>query len=115
MFINLLQNAREYLQRLDGKRTIRISSSVEDQTVLIRVANNGPPIPRELLPKLFDPFFSYDKDHGTGLGLTICRKVIEEHNGSIEVYSEPGRNEFRITLPAGSNLCPDSKNHNPAQ
>jgi len=114
VFINLLQNAREYLQRLDGKRTIRISSSVEDQTVLIHVVNNGPPIPRELLPKLFDPFFSYDKDQGTGLGLTICRKIIEEHSGSIEVYSEPGRNEFRIALPAGSNLCRDSKNHNPA-
>ena len=114
VFINLLQNAREYLQRLDGKRTIRISSSVKDQRVLIHVVNNGPPIPRELLPKLFDPFFSYDKDKGTGLGLTICRKIIEEHNGSIEVYSEPGRNEFRIALPAGSNLCRDSKNHSPA-
>ena len=115
VFINLLQNAREYLQRLDGKRTIRISSSVEDQTVLIRVVNNGPPIPGELLPKLFDPFFSYDKDQGTGLGLTICRKIIEEHNGSIEVYSEPGRNEFRIALPAGSNPCRDAKNHNRAR
>jgi K+-sensing histidine kinase KdpD len=113
VFINLLQNAREYLQRVEGKRTIRINSSVEDDTVLIRVINNGPPIPHELLPKLFDPFFSYDKDQGTGLGLTICRKIIEEHSGSIEVHSEPGKNEFRIALPAGSNLCRDSKNHNP--
>jgi signal transduction histidine kinase/DNA-binding NarL/FixJ family response regulator len=114
VFINLLQNAREYLQQLEGKRTIRISSSVADQRVLIHVVNNGPAIPRELLPKLFDPFFSYDKDQGTGLGLTICRKIIEEHNGSIEAYSEPGRNEFRIALPAGSNLCREAKNHNPA-
>jgi two-component system NtrC family sensor kinase len=113
VFINLLQNAREYLQRVEGQRKILISSSVEKDTVLIRFVNNGPPIPRELLPKLFDPFFSYEKDKGTGLGLTICRKIIEEHGGSIAVYSEPGRNEFRITLPAGSDPCPDSKNHSP--
>jgi signal transduction histidine kinase/DNA-binding NarL/FixJ family response regulator len=108
VFINLLQNAREYLQRVDGKRMIRISTSVGRREVLIHVVNNGPPIPRELLPKLFDPFFSYDKDQGTGLGLTICKKIIEEHNGSIEVYSEPGKNEFRIALPAESSLCRDS-------
>jgi signal transduction histidine kinase/DNA-binding NarL/FixJ family response regulator len=108
VFINLIQNAREYLQRVEGERSIRISSAVENESVLIRVANNGPPIPRELQSKLFDPFFSYDKDKGTGLGLTICKKIIEEHNGTIEVYCEPGRNEFRITLPAGSDLCPDS-------
>jgi signal transduction histidine kinase/ActR/RegA family two-component response regulator len=115
VFINLLQNAREYLQQVEGKRTIRINSSVDNDTVVIRFINNGPPIPHELLPKLFDPFFSHDKDKGTGLGLTICKKIIEEHNGSIEVSSQPGRNEFRIVLPAGSNLCRDSKNHNPGR
>jgi len=108
VFINLIQNAREYLQRVEGGRSIRISSSLENETLLIRVVNNGPPIPQEMRPRLFDPFFSYDKDQGTGLGLTICKKIIEEHNGSIEVYCEPGRNEFRITLPAGSDLCPNS-------
>jgi signal transduction histidine kinase/CheY-like chemotaxis protein len=108
VFINLLQNAREYLQRVEGNRSIRISSSVENETVLIRVVNNGPPIAQELQSKLFDPFFSYDKDQGTGLGLTICKKIIEEHNGSIEVCSEPGKNEFRIALPAGSNPGPES-------
>jgi two-component system sensor histidine kinase AtoS len=112
VFINLLQNAREYLQHVEGRRTVQISSSVEDDTVLIHFVNNGPPIPKEQLPKLFDPFFSYDKDQGTGLGLTICKKIVEEHNGSIEVYSEPGKNEFRIALPAGSNPCRDSKNRN---
>jgi signal transduction histidine kinase len=113
VFINLLQNAREYLQGVEGQRTIRISGSVEEEAVVIRFINNGPPIPQELLPKLFDPFFSFDKDKGTGLGLTICRKIVEEHSGSIEVYSRPGKNEFRIALPAGSVHCPDPKNHIP--
>ena len=112
VFINLLQNAREYLQGVEGERSIRISSSVQDQSVLIHVVNNGPQIPEDLQSKLFDPFFSYDKDRGTGLGLTICKKIIEEHNGSIEVLSEPGRNEFRIALPGGSDPCPGSQNHN---
>ena len=113
VFINLLQNAREFLQRVDGKRIIRIRSGMEGDSVLIRFINNGPAIPGELLPKLFDPFFSHDKDQGTGLGLTICRKIIEEHKGSIQVYSQSGNNEFRIILPAGSDPCPGSKNHSP--
>ncbi|MBN2551474.1 MAG: hybrid sensor histidine kinase/response regulator [Spirochaetales bacterium] len=115
VFINLLQNAREFLQRIDGKRIIRIRSGRRGDSVLIRFINNGPAIPGELLPKLFDPFFSHDKDQGTGLGLTICKKIIEEHNGSIQVFSQPGNNEFRIILPAGSDPCPDSKNHSPEQ
>ena len=93
---------------MEGERSIRISSSMKNESALISIVNNGPPIPQELQPRLFDPFFSYDKDQGTGLGLTICRKIIEEHNGSIEVFCEPGKNEFRVTLPAGSDLCPDS-------
>jgi signal transduction histidine kinase len=108
VFINLLQNAREYLQRVEGRRNILITSALENDRVVIRVVNNGPPIPQEQLPRLFDPFFSYDKEQGTGLGLTICKKIVEEHDGSIDVYSESGRNEFRIALPAVSDPCPDS-------
>jgi signal transduction histidine kinase/CheY-like chemotaxis protein len=115
VFINLLQNAREFLQRVDGQRTIQIHSSVEKHTAVIRFLNNGPPIPAGLLPRLFDPFFSYDKDQGMGLGLTICKKIIEEHNGSIEALSEAGNNEFRIVLPAESTPCRDPQNHIPGQ
>ena len=108
VFINLFQNAREYLQAVEGRRNIWISSSLEKDTVLIRFINNGPRIPEELLPRLFDPFFSHEKDQGTGLGLTICKKIVEEHHGSIEVFSEPGRNEFRISLPVKSHPYQDS-------
>jgi len=108
VFINLFQNAREYLQQVDSQRNIWISSSMEKDAVLIRFINNGPRIPGELLPRLFDPFFSHEKDQGTGLGLTICKKIIEEHHGSIEVFSEPGRNEFRISLPVRSHPYQDS-------
>jgi len=99
VFINLFQNAREHLQTVEGRRNIWISSSLEKDRVLIRFINNGPRIPEELLPRLFDPFFSHEKDQGTGLGLTICKKIVEEHHGTIEAFSRPGRNEFRITLP----------------
>ena len=105
---NLFQNAREYLQAVEGRRNIWISSSLEKDTVLIRFINNGPRIPEELLPRLFDPFFSHEKDQGTGLGLTICKKIVEEHHGSIEVFSGPGRNEFRISLPVKSHPYQDS-------
>ncbi len=108
VFINLFQNAREHLQAVEGRRNIWISSSLEKDTVLIRFINNGPRIPEELLPRLFDPFFSHEKDQGTGLGLTICKKIVEEHHGSIEVFSGPGRNEFRISLPVKSHPYQDS-------
>ncbi len=102
VFINLFQNAREYLQNVEGQRRIQIESTLHGDTVQIRFINNGPKIPPDVLQKLFDPFFSHNKDQGTGLGLTICKKIVEEHHGSIEVESEAGRNEFRITLPARS-------------
>ncbi len=107
VFINLFQNAREYLQSVDGRRCIQVVSTAQKDTINICFINNGPQIPSELLPRLFDPFFSYKKDCGTGLGLTICKKIVEEHHGSLQVFSEPGKNEFRIILPVRSGSCPD--------
>ncbi|HVP14650.1 MAG TPA: ATP-binding protein, partial [Terriglobales bacterium] len=56
----------------------------------VRVTDTGPGIPRRLLGKLFDPFFS-TKPRGTGLGLSICQTIMQEHGGSIEIASREGR------------------------
>jgi signal transduction histidine kinase len=56
----------------------------------VRVVDTGPGIPRHLLPKLFDPFFS-TKPRGTGLGLAICQTIMQEHGGTIEIASREGR------------------------
>ena len=99
VFINLLNNARQALSKINGPRNIWITSYMLDSRVTIRIKNNGPQIPEHLLSKLFDPFVSYGKEKGTGLGLTICRKIIEEHRGSIHAWSDAEATEFIIQLP----------------
>ena len=68
------------------------------------MANDGPPIPDESLPTLFDRFTrgeaSRSREHGTsGLGLAIVRAVVVAHGGSVRVASEPGRTAFTVDLP----------------
>ena len=99
VFINLLDNARQALSKIKGPRNIWITFYLVDNRVTIRVKNNGPQIPEHLLLKLFDPFVTYSKEKGTGLGLTICRKIIEEHRGSIHAWSDVEATEFIIQLP----------------
>ena len=66
---------------------------------LIRIADNGPGFPPDLLPRAFEPFLS-TKETGTGLGLSICQRIIEAHKGTIEVANRPtGGVEFTIRLP----------------
>ena len=63
---------------------------------------NGAGIPADVIEKVFDPFFTTKPvGDGTGLGLTICHRIVDEHGGTIDVKSEPGRGTtFVITLPA---------------
>jgi signal transduction histidine kinase len=71
---------------------------------VISIADNGSGIPREVLPRIFDPFFT-TKDHGTGLGLALSHRIVDEHGGFIEVDSEEGKGtEFRIYLPVARDL-----------
>lgn len=99
VFINLLNNARQALNKTSGSRNIRITLHLIDTAITIRIKNNGPQIPEHLLLKLFDPFVTYGKEKGTGLGLTICKKIIEEHRGSIYALSDAEATEFIIQLP----------------
>ena len=68
---------------------------------MVEVQDNGPGIPPEVMPRIFDPFFSTKpKQQGSGLGLPITREIIEAHGGRIEVESERGRGAlFRVRLP----------------
>ncbi len=74
----------------------------EGRYVKVSVADHGPGIPQELLPKIFDPYFT-TKQNGRGLGLTIAYAIIRNHSGHIRVESEPKKGTvFHIYLPAGS-------------
>jgi PAS domain S-box-containing protein len=76
------------------------TSAPEPDRILYEVEDNGKGIPAEWRTKVFDNFFSTKGDKGTGLGLLVARKVVEEHNGEISFTSEPGEGTtFRVSLP----------------
>ncbi len=99
VFINLLSNA---VDNIGYNKQIIISGEVRKSSVLLCVTDNGPGIPAEVLPKLFNRFSTGYKRQkiGSGLGLFICRMIVELHGGSISVQSEPGKGaRFMIILP----------------
>ena len=70
--------------------------------------DNGPGVPEDLLPYIFDPFVT-SKTNGTGLGLALVSKIINDHGGVIECESQPRRTAFRILLPAHAGAVPDEE------
>jgi len=90
-----IRTAEDDLMREDGR--IACPSRIR-----LSVSDTGAGIPPDLLDKIFDPFFTTKPvGEGTGLGLTICHKIVEEHGGAIDVDSEPGKGAtFIITLPS---------------
>jgi signal transduction histidine kinase len=88
---NLIENA---FQAAPGG-VVRLGSHGVDSKVVVSVEDNGPGVPPEVLPRIFDPYFS-TKSAGTGLGLAIARKAVEEHGGSVRAENlNPG---FRVSI-----------------
>ena len=90
---NLLNNA---VQALDGQGEIDVTISSDSEFVTICVKDSGSGIPEENLEKIFEPMFTTKKT-GTGLGLVICKSIVEQHGGSISVRNKP--TTFTIKLP----------------
>ncbi len=101
IIVNLIQNACDALSKSDGDKTIKIDIRHHITSVFVTVADNGPGIPPDILPRIFDPFFTTKEEgQGTGLGLPICRRIAEEHGGSITCASAPGKGTvFTLELP----------------
>jgi two-component system sensor histidine kinase HydH len=97
VFLNLVTNAVQAMDKTGG--TITIETRGAGEYVEVSVADTGPGIATADLPKVFDPFFT-KRAEGTGLGLTIVHRIIDEHEGHIEVESGPGGTVFNVTLPA---------------
>jgi PAS domain S-box-containing protein len=100
--INLIENAAQAISGSDGgigERRITVTTNAAD-FIEILVEDTGPGIPADVLPKVFDPLFS-TKSFGTGLGLPTVKQIVEQHDGTISITSEPGRGaRVRICLPA---------------
>ncbi len=96
VLLNLLLNS---IQSMDKPGTIRVTLQQEDDAVAITVGDEGKGIAPEHLPNIFRPFFT-TKGHGTGLGLSLARRMVESHGGTISVVSTLGRGtQFTVLLP----------------
>jgi len=97
VFVNLVSNAVQAMGNHGG--TIRLVASHDDGFISVSVIDDGPGIPPGDLRKIFDPFYS-TRDDGTGLGLTMVHRIVDEHDGHIEVHSTPGEGaSFIVSLP----------------
>lgn len=103
VLVNLLKNAGEsQAQTTAARKTIWLRALARDGKVVIEVEDRGAGIPADVLPKLFEPFVS-TKKKGMGIGLAICKSIIEAHRGTIEASNKPrGGATFRISLPLDS-------------
>ena len=101
---NLILNARDALAdpavRKNADRRIEVSSKQEDDDWIFVVADNGVGIPKQNLPKMFEPFFSTKPATGTGLGLGMVKKIVALYSGQINIVSEVGKGtSFAISIP----------------
>jgi signal transduction histidine kinase len=95
---NLLDNALDAVA--EGGRVEVIAERAADR-VVVRIVDDGPGIPADIQGRIFDPFFTTKGvGQGTGLGLDIVRRIVQQHDGGIELESRPGRTEFRVSLRA---------------
>jgi signal transduction histidine kinase len=98
VWTNLITNA---LDAMDGQGTLRVSTRVDRDAVVVEVADTGTGMSPETKEHVFDPFFTTKGvGQGTGLGLDISRRIVERHSGDITVDSRPGETVFRVRLPA---------------
>ena len=117
VIFNLVMNAVDAMSSVpDVTRVLRVKSEKNGKSgVLISVEDSGPGLDEKTIGRIFEPFFT-TKSHGMGMGLAICRSIIEVHNGHLNVESQVGRGSvFRIDLPPAAadisavDLQPESK------
>jgi signal transduction histidine kinase len=100
VWTNLIDNA---IDAAPEAGHVEISARRELQFVVVRVVNDGPGIPPDIRERIFDQFFTTKPvGQGTGLGLPIARQLIQRNQGDIDVISQPGRTEFRVSVPVAS-------------
>jgi signal transduction histidine kinase len=99
VLVNLITNAFQAMERLEGPKYLEIASAALDGRIVIRVSDSGPGVPPHIRMKIFDPFFTTRKE-GSGIGLSFSHRIVADHDGMLLVNtSKWGGAEFRIELP----------------
>ena len=97
VWTNLIHNA---LQAMDYKGVLTIETQQQEGNIVMKFTDNGTGIPPEIIPKIFQPFFTTKSaGEGSGLGLDIVIKIVEKHEGKVAVESVPGNTTFTVSLP----------------
>lgn len=101
VFLNLILNSEQAIREVRDRGTLRIRLEKREKTVSVIFQDDGPGISPEILPHIFDPFYTTKRPgRGTGLGLSICKAILREHSGNVEAASGPGGGAvFTVTLP----------------
>ena len=99
VILNLITNAAEVMKNIEGDKRIEVASSVANNRIMVKVSDSGPGVPLNLRDKIFDPFYT-TKNGGTGIGLSLSRRIITDHGGSLGVSQNKwGGAEFIIEIP----------------
>jgi len=104
VFLNMLLNAEQAIigAKQGGRITFRSRTTDDGRRVRVEVIDDGPGIPPDVMPHIFEPFFSTKEvGTGTGLGLSVSYGIVEEHAGTLTVTSAPGATVFTVELPVG--------------
>ncbi len=96
--LNLFINSIDALKNQSTQRVIKVKSMIKDNQLVISLSNNGPMIANEYIESIFEPFFT-TKELGTGIGLYVCKKIIDSYDGNLVCTSNPEWTEFSIYLP----------------
>jgi signal transduction histidine kinase/ABC-type nitrate/sulfonate/bicarbonate transport system substrate-binding protein len=102
VFLNILKNAQDnFLEKTIQNKSIDIEIEDIDSGIIVTISDNGGGVPKEIISKIFDPYFSTKTDkNGTGLGLYMCKMIIEDHHGGyLNVQNEKNCAIFSIKLP----------------
>lgn len=99
VWTNLIDNALDAMEA-NGNSTLEITTHREKDSVVVAITDNGTGIPAEIKDRIFDPFFTTKAiGKGTGLGLDVVTRIIQQHSGAIKINSVPGRTTFTICFP----------------
>ena len=102
VILNLITNAAEAMKDMQTRKKLMISSSSSESRVTVAVSDSGPGVPSSLARKIFDPFVT-TKENSTGIGLSLCQRIINDHGGIMKVSTSiMGGAEFMFTIPANT-------------